>query len=226
MTRPIFEPSLPRTDAVLGYGSDQLFRRPAPLASSELPRLWTHSYNSTPISVTLHTAASPVAITSYDTSFEDSDGTYLALNGSGEPVIFGNGMYRVDFGFIFGSGGSSTGNAFYVVVDVTFTPAEANTDYRWLFRTTGATGPTFQRARSGTQPYADTDQIGADAVGTKSVLLAVSRVADVGGVPVRVRHCSALNVDGTTNVTDAYIFEISVTRLGDIQSTTGGADYI
>lgn len=29
MTRPIYEPSLPRTDAMLGYGSDQLFRRPA-----------------------------------------------------------------------------------------------------------------------------------------------------------------------------------------------------
>lgn len=31
MTRPIYEPSLPRTDASQGYGIDQLFRRPAPL---------------------------------------------------------------------------------------------------------------------------------------------------------------------------------------------------
>lgn len=30
MTRPIFEPSLQRTDARLGYGQAQLFRRPAP----------------------------------------------------------------------------------------------------------------------------------------------------------------------------------------------------
>ena len=33
MTRPIYEPSLPRTDAELGYGRDQLFRRPAPVAA-------------------------------------------------------------------------------------------------------------------------------------------------------------------------------------------------
>ena len=33
MTRPIYEPSLPRTDAVLGFGSDQLFRRPAPIGN-------------------------------------------------------------------------------------------------------------------------------------------------------------------------------------------------
>ncbi len=30
MTRPIFEPSLPRTDRKLGFSADQLFRRPAP----------------------------------------------------------------------------------------------------------------------------------------------------------------------------------------------------
>ena len=34
MTRPIYEPSLTRTDATLGYGSDQLFRRPAPLVEA------------------------------------------------------------------------------------------------------------------------------------------------------------------------------------------------
>lgn len=32
MTRPIYEPSPTRTDAVLGYGSDQLFRRPSPVS--------------------------------------------------------------------------------------------------------------------------------------------------------------------------------------------------
>lgn len=30
MTRPIYEPSLQRTDARLGYGNNQLFRRPSP----------------------------------------------------------------------------------------------------------------------------------------------------------------------------------------------------
>ena len=30
MSKPIYEPTLPRTDAELGYGRDQLFRRPAP----------------------------------------------------------------------------------------------------------------------------------------------------------------------------------------------------
>lgn len=30
MTRPIYEPTPSRTDAVLGYGNDQLFRRPGP----------------------------------------------------------------------------------------------------------------------------------------------------------------------------------------------------
>ena len=33
MSRPIYEPTLTRTDAVLGFGNDQLFRRPAPTAS-------------------------------------------------------------------------------------------------------------------------------------------------------------------------------------------------
>lgn len=32
MSRPVFEPSLPRMDASLAYGSRQLFRRPAPVA--------------------------------------------------------------------------------------------------------------------------------------------------------------------------------------------------
>lgn len=34
MTRPIFEPSLQRTDARLNYGQEQLFRRPAPTAAA------------------------------------------------------------------------------------------------------------------------------------------------------------------------------------------------
>lgn len=38
MTRPIYEPTPSRTDAVLGYGSDQLFRRPAPVSSIMMPR--------------------------------------------------------------------------------------------------------------------------------------------------------------------------------------------
>jgi len=33
MTRPIYEPSLTRKDAELGFGNDQLFRRPAPKTS-------------------------------------------------------------------------------------------------------------------------------------------------------------------------------------------------
>lgn len=37
MTRPIYEPSLTRTDAELGYGRDQLFRRPAPTDTGLLP---------------------------------------------------------------------------------------------------------------------------------------------------------------------------------------------
>lgn len=32
MTRPIYEPNLERRDAELGYGTDQLFRRPAPVS--------------------------------------------------------------------------------------------------------------------------------------------------------------------------------------------------
>ncbi len=32
MTRPVYEPSLTRTDRKLGFGTDQLFRRPAPSA--------------------------------------------------------------------------------------------------------------------------------------------------------------------------------------------------
>lgn len=39
MTRPIYEPTLSRTDAVLGYGSDQLFRRPA-LSECPCPTDW------------------------------------------------------------------------------------------------------------------------------------------------------------------------------------------
>lgn len=42
MTRPIYEPSLTRTDAVLGYGSDQLFRRPAPVNAYTIPGF--HAY--------------------------------------------------------------------------------------------------------------------------------------------------------------------------------------
>lgn len=44
MTRPIYEPSLPRTDAVLGYGSDQLFRRPAPVSAYIIPGF--HAYKN------------------------------------------------------------------------------------------------------------------------------------------------------------------------------------
>ena len=36
MTRPIYEPSLRRTDAELGYGRDQLFRRPRPARATHM----------------------------------------------------------------------------------------------------------------------------------------------------------------------------------------------
>lgn len=36
MTRPIYEPSLPRTDRALGFSSDQLFRRPAPTGGANV----------------------------------------------------------------------------------------------------------------------------------------------------------------------------------------------
>lgn len=42
MTRPIYEPSLQRTDARLGYGSAQLFRRPAPSSTPSIPGF--HAY--------------------------------------------------------------------------------------------------------------------------------------------------------------------------------------
>lgn len=42
MTRPIFEPTLPRVDAELGYGRDQLFRRPAPQGGSLIPGFHAH----------------------------------------------------------------------------------------------------------------------------------------------------------------------------------------
>lgn len=34
MSRPVYEPNPARTDSVLGFGSDQLFRRPAPVISA------------------------------------------------------------------------------------------------------------------------------------------------------------------------------------------------
>lgn len=37
MTRPIYEPTLQRTDARLNYGQSQLFRRPAPTAGGGVP---------------------------------------------------------------------------------------------------------------------------------------------------------------------------------------------
>ena len=39
MTRPIFEPSTSRTEAKLGFGSDQLFRRPAPRPALQWPQV-------------------------------------------------------------------------------------------------------------------------------------------------------------------------------------------
>lgn len=50
MTRPIYEPSLPRTDAVLGYGSDQLFRRPAPVNAYIIPGF--HAYKNSTLTLT------------------------------------------------------------------------------------------------------------------------------------------------------------------------------
>lgn len=37
MSRPIYEPSLQRTDRRLGYGNSQLFRRPAPVSGGIIP---------------------------------------------------------------------------------------------------------------------------------------------------------------------------------------------
>lgn len=47
MTRPIYEPSLQRTDARLGYGQAQLFRRPSP-PSSEFPLVFRAAIQSVP----------------------------------------------------------------------------------------------------------------------------------------------------------------------------------
>jgi hypothetical protein len=41
MTRPIYEPSLTRTDRALGFGNDQLFRRPAPQGGDSVIPVFT-----------------------------------------------------------------------------------------------------------------------------------------------------------------------------------------
>lgn len=45
MTRPIFEPTLQRTDARLGYGQSQLFRRPAPTLGTTIPCFRAYGYD-------------------------------------------------------------------------------------------------------------------------------------------------------------------------------------
>jgi hypothetical protein len=58
MTRPIYEPSLPRKDAELDYGSRQLFRRPAPLNEGliwEPAWGWRHGPSGGPLSISDNT---------------------------------------------------------------------------------------------------------------------------------------------------------------------------
>ena len=88
MTRPIYEPSLTRTDAQLGFGSDQLFRRPAPRSEAEIPGF--HGYMTEDITLVTGTDArlewdfwiiDDTTVFDVDTSGGDATDVYLLLDG-------------------------------------------------------------------------------------------------------------------------------------------------
>lgn len=89
MTRPIYEPSPNRTDAVLGYGNDQLFRRPAPQgAESYCDRAYMRQIGGQTI-----TTASTTNLINFDPDFSVY-GVNIGINETtGQFLITASGIY-------------------------------------------------------------------------------------------------------------------------------------
>lgn len=96
MSRPVYEPSLPRTDAVLGFGRDQLFRRPAPVVEAGTI-VWARraQYDTTDQAITSGSQIN-VALNTFFTDYPTYFQAYDAGSADGITVLVA-GLYAISY---------------------------------------------------------------------------------------------------------------------------------
>jgi len=126
MTRPIFEPSTSRTEAKLGYGSNQLFRRPAPVSATSFPCFRAYAYNLAAQTITNNNTAYARfdRWQSTDTAVINSAGWVPATpDYIVEIDILERGLYAFMFATNFSGGGLNAGD------EIGFALEDAGTTY-------------------------------------------------------------------------------------------------
>ena len=95
MSKPIYEPSLPRTDAELGYGRDQLFRRPAP--ATDIPPIpWIRRGKTASQSIPSGANDTQVTWSNVDNAYP----TYFSTPIADRIRVLQNGVYEVRIEFV------------------------------------------------------------------------------------------------------------------------------
>lgn len=206
MSRPIYEPSLPRKDAELGYGSDQLFRRPSPATGGSILE-WYRAESTTDLAA----AWTDLDWANPNNSGHDSGASppTFAINGSANIVIAKAGAYSIEIGF----------------QNLTLGAADTNTQLHWDVRRIAGARPWSFRSTTGDPSVlavpvnllnidVTPDMFGEDdpAVHTHFVLLATA-IAVNGACEIRVQTKKAVdNVDTADTTATYYVFVI---RYGD-----------
>ena len=236
MSRPIYEPSLPRADAAQAWGSRQLFRRPSPTPAEfeESKRHWALAYNNTPILRGAGSAATKVA--SFASGFVDSAAGFLSLDGNNKIRISSPGAYWCHAKIGFGVGGVSTGTAISARVQMRYDWGVAGGsphDWRWLYRIIGGAGEgqgdgpsmTVWRGGGSIPPYGDPApppsmavEEGGTQAGTVNGMLVVSRIN--GSVPMEFIIDNVRAAAGTFTG-DAFYHSIAVMYMGIPNSLAG-----
>jgi hypothetical protein len=111
VTRPIYEPNLERKDAELGYGSDQLFRRPAPTSTSVISMAQYAVDN-----FSLSASGAIINWSSINTTFDA--GNHFDLTGGADPEINDAGIYAFHFKFHGLSGTNTKSCTLFLSMDV------------------------------------------------------------------------------------------------------------
>jgi len=116
MTRPIYEPSLTRKDAELGFGQDQLFRRPAPSRGLILPwAILRDGSTDVPGDSTVMPVQFTIASKNYDPLDEYFTWTATDLGDTGNwrfrLKLMKEGIYLIDCAVIWSATGTGDGSA-------------------------------------------------------------------------------------------------------------------
>lgn len=198
MTRPLYEPSLPRTDRKLGFSADQLFRRPAPSVSTPVI-YWLEATD------TLTTSGAGLTAFDWTEVGPFNDGTYFDITGGGDPEILDLGIYL----FHVVVGGFSLNPLVTTTCELDFN-VTGGSQGQWSSKYVGAGGEGF--ASWGERVNDASDTIDANVQG-QTELFAVTGWASTATFPVTVQvRADVLEDNSSTAATIAA--RLSIVRIG------------